>query len=116
MSRHDRATRHAVEVANEYHRRAEMQRRAMMTSEQRAAVDHALEVEAVHEAGQLAANLRAFTVVMLGVIATFVAAASPAGWWLALPVLAGTVVVMVRVYRARMRRLAAELDALEGYR
>jgi fatty acid desaturase len=116
MSLNSRATRRAVEAANEYHRRAEMQRRAMMTPEQRAAFDHAIEVESVHETGQREANLRAFTVVMVGVIAAVVAGASPAGWWLGLPVLVGTVAVMVWVYRARMQRLAAELDAIEGIR
>lgn len=118
--RHHRATAHAARVAarelavaNGYHHRAELARRAAMTPDQRAAVDHTLEVEQVTAAGRKAANEKAFTVVAVGVILAWVAGSLLTGWLVA-PVLAVTVALTVSTWRARMRMLAAELDAIEG--
>lgn len=120
MSRHARATAHAaraavrnLEVANEHHRHAEMQRRAMMTPEQRASVDHAVEVEQTVAAGRKAAGEKAFTVVAVGVILAWVLG-SLVTVWLVAPVLAATFALTVYTWRTRMTMLAAELDALEG--
>jgi len=121
MSRHDHAIRRAtyasarsLERANEYHRRAEQDRRAMMTPEQRAAVDHTREVEQVTAAGRKAAGEKAFTVAVVGIIAAWILGSLLTGWLVA-PVLAGAAALAVYTYRARMTMLAAELDALEGH-
>lgn len=84
----------------------------MMTPDQRSAYDQAMEVETIYSTGVTQANLRAFTVVMVGLIATFVAMASPAPW-LALPVLALTV-WGAYVRRSRMRVVEGQLAVLEA--
>lgn len=121
MSRHDRITSRAftaaarqLEVANEYHRRAELDRRAVMTPEQRAAVDHAREVEQVVAAGRKAAGEKAFTVAAVGVIVAALVGSLLTGWLVA-PVLVVTAALMVWTYRSRMALLAAHLDELEGH-
>lgn len=108
-----RRTSRQLAEANEYARRAELQRRAMMTPDQRSAYDHVMEVETIYNTGVTQANLRAFTVVMVGLIATFVAMASPAPW-LALPVLALTVWGAYVRRRSRMRVVEGQLAVLEA--
>lgn len=121
MSRHDHVRRQAawavadqLERANELHHRAEQDRRAAMTPQQRAAVDHAREVEAATALGRRQAGQRAFTVALIGIIAAYALGAGVTVW-LALPVLAAATWLTVWVYRARVAVLAAHLDELEGH-
>lgn len=96
------------EQANEFHRRAEVQRRAMMTRAQRDEADYVLEVERVTQAGRRAAGERAFAV---GLVGFFVALLfGTISGWLFLPALAGGLWLARLVFTLRMGELERELS------
>ncbi|MBC3189479.1 hypothetical protein H7X46_00140 [Pseudonocardia sp. C8] len=111
-----RAARYASEAsarelarANELHHRAEVQRRAMMTPEQRAEADFVLEVERTRKAGESAASLRAFTIVLVGFVVACMIAVNATGW-LFLPIMAGVIWWASVAYKLRMGELNLELS------
>ncbi|OLL72856.1 hypothetical protein Ae168Ps1_1237 [Pseudonocardia sp. Ae168_Ps1] len=95
-------------MANELHRRAEVQRRAMMTPQQRAEADYVLEVERARKEGESAANQRAASIIGVGFV---VACILINVWWvLFFPVFAASICLGVIAYRTRMGAVNLELS------
>ncbi|BBG05367.1 MULTISPECIES: hypothetical protein [Pseudonocardia] len=104
------SARDELRRVNELHHRAEVQRRAMMTPQERAAADYVLESERTMREGRKAAGETAMAVGVAGFFAAIVAMAALTPW-LFLPVLLAGLWAARVVFKIRMGQVNRELSA-----